>query len=117
MLPVQPPGAVEGPARPTAAARTAVKAAGGTILKENARVGVATVRSSNAGFIAAAGPQSALVGAARNQPIGKAPSGGADKDSVERLTAAERAAVKRSASTSRHAPGQGLLAGGSGTCG
>src|SRR5436190_12416989 len=112
MLPVQPPGAVEGPARPTggcraqgparragragggrarpaasagqsgraaltaqaqpsgqlqsangeyvvayadgattAAARAAVKAAGGTILKENARVGVATVRSSNPAFV------------------------------------------------------------------
>jgi lantibiotic leader peptide-processing serine protease len=93
-----------------AAARAAIKAAGGTILKENTRVGVATVKSSNAGFIAAAGKQSALVGAARNQPIGKAPSGGADKDSVERLTAAERAAVKRSSSTSRHAPGQEPLA-------
>ena len=94
----------------TAAARAAVKAAGGTLLKENAQVGVVTVRSSNTGFIAAAGKQSALVGAARNQPIGKAPSGGADKDSVERLTAAERAAVKRSASTCRHVPGQEPLA-------
>jgi lantibiotic leader peptide-processing serine protease len=78
-----------------AAARAAVRAAGGTILKENARVGVATVRSANAGFIAAAGKQSALVGAARNQPIGKAPAG--RKDSVERLTAAERSAVKAAA--------------------
>ena len=38
----------------TAAARAAVKAAGGTILKENTRVGVATVKSSNPAFIAAA---------------------------------------------------------------
>ena len=78
---------------------------------------MATVRSSNADFVAAAGRQSALVGAARNQPIGKAPSGGADKDSVERLTAAERAAVKRSASTCRHVPGQEPWPTGSRTCG
>jgi lantibiotic leader peptide-processing serine protease len=77
-----------------AAARAAIKAAGGTVLKENARVGVATVKSSNPAFIAAAGQQKALVGAARNRPIGQAPGGAQDKDSVERLTAAERAAVK-----------------------
>ncbi len=78
-----------------AAARAAIKAAGGTILKENARVGVATVKSSNPAFIAAAGRQKALVGAARNRPIGQSPGGAQDKDSVERLTAAERASVKR----------------------
>jgi hypothetical protein len=94
-----------------AAARAAIKAAGGTVVKENARVGVATVKSSNADFIAAAGRQSALVGAARNRPIGQLPSGaGAPRDDVERLTAAERAAAKRSASGSRHAPGQEPLA-------
>ena len=54
-----------------ATARAAVKAAGGTILKENTRVGVATVKSTNPAFITAAGNQSALVGAARNRPIGK----------------------------------------------
>jgi subtilisin family serine protease len=83
-----------------AAAHAAIKAAGGTIVKENTRVGMATVKSSNAAFIAAAGNQSALAGAARNQPIGKVPSGAREKDSVERLTAAERAAVKRSATAS-----------------
>jgi lantibiotic leader peptide-processing serine protease len=83
-----------------AAAHAAIKAAGGTIVKENAHVGMATVKSTNAAFIAAAGNQSALAGAARNQPIGKVPSGARDKDSVERLTAAERAAVKRSATAS-----------------
>jgi subtilisin family serine protease len=93
-----------------AAARAAVKAAGGTILKENTRVGVATVKSSNPAFIAAAGRQSALVGAARNRPVGKLPSGAAPKDDLERLTAAERAATKRSASTHGHAPGQEPLA-------
>jgi subtilisin family serine protease len=92
------------------AARAAIKAAGGTVVKENARVGVATVKSSNAGFVAAVGRQPALVGAARNRPIGKVPSGAAPKDDVERLTAAERAAAKGSASRSSHAPGQEPLA-------
>ena len=94
-----------------AAARAAVKAAGGTILKENARVGVATVKSSKADFIAAAGKQSALAGAARNRPVGKLPSGaGSPREDVERLTAAERAAAKNSASSGGHAPGQEPLA-------
>ena len=93
-----------------AAARAAIKAAGGTVVKENTQVGVATVKSSNPSFIAAAGRQSALVGAARNRPIGKLPSGAAPKADVERLSAAERAAAKRSASTNGHAPGQEPLA-------
>jgi subtilisin family serine protease len=53
-----------------AQARAAVRAAGGTILRENAKVGVATVRSSNANFVLDATAQAALVGAARNVPIG-----------------------------------------------
>jgi lantibiotic leader peptide-processing serine protease len=93
-----------------AAAHAAIKAAGGTVVKENTQVGVATVKSSNPSFIAAAGRQPALVGAARNRPIGKLPSGAAPKDDVERLTAAERAAAKRPASTNGHAPGQEPLA-------
>jgi subtilisin family serine protease len=95
-----------------ATARAAIKAAGGTVLKENAQVGVATVKSSNPAFIAAAGRQTALVGAARNRPIGQAPGGAQDKDSVERLTAAERAAVKGAARTAaaQSAPNQEPLA-------
>ena len=53
-----------------AAARAAIKAAGGTVVKENAQVGVATVKSSNPAFMAAVGRQSALAGAARNRPVG-----------------------------------------------
>jgi lantibiotic leader peptide-processing serine protease len=83
-----------------------VKAAGGTILKENARVGVATVRSSNPAFVRAAAGQRALVGAARNQPVGRIPSGGSAKDEVERLTAAERAAVKGGSARAGRVPGQ-----------
>src|SRR4029453_4589682 len=76
----------------TAAARAAVKAAGGTILKENARVGVATVRASTPAFVRDAAGQRALVGAARNRPVGRIPSGGRGKDEGEALAAAERAA-------------------------
>ena len=84
-----------------AAARAAVKAAGGTILKENTRVGVATVKSANPAFLSAAAAQKALVGAARNRPIGSIPNGAAAaKDEVERLTAAERAAAKARAAKS-----------------
>jgi subtilisin family serine protease len=90
-----------------AAARAAVKAAGGTIVKENARVGVATVRSSNPAFVRAAAGQRALVGAARNRPIGRIPSGSsAAKDEVERLTAAERAAAKAGSAGAGRVPGQ-----------
>src|SRR4029453_15666024 len=75
-----------------AAARAAAKAAGGTILKENPRVGGASVKSANPPFPPAAAAQKALVGAARNRPIGRIPSGAAAaKDEVERLTAAEPA--------------------------
>jgi subtilisin family serine protease len=94
-----------------AAARAAVKAAGGTILKESTRVGVATVRSSNPAFVRAAAGQRALVGAARNRPIGRIPSGAsASKDDVERLTAAERAAAKPGSARAGRVPGQEPLA-------
>jgi subtilisin family serine protease len=94
-----------------AAARAAVKAAGGTVVKENTHVGVATVKSSNSSFIADAGRQSALAGAARNRPVGKLPSGArAPRDDVERLTAAERAAAKSSASRTGDVPNQEPLA-------
>jgi subtilisin family serine protease len=72
---------------------------------------VATVKSTNPAFITTAGKQSALAGAARNRPIGRLPGGGgAPRDEVERLTAAERAATKRSASGAANAPGQEPLA-------
>ncbi|MFL5882225.1 MAG: S8 family peptidase, partial [Actinomycetota bacterium] len=91
----------------TAAAHAAVKAAGGTIVKENTRVGVATVRSANPAFVRAAAGQRALVGAARNRPIGRIPSGSsAAKDEVERLTAAERAAAKAGSGRAGRVPGQ-----------
>jgi subtilisin family serine protease len=97
-----------------AAAHAAIKAAGGTIVKENAHVGVATVKSGNAAFITAAGKQSALAGAARNQPVGKLPSGaGSPRDAVERegeAQAVARAAATAATASAGPVPGQEPLA-------
>jgi hypothetical protein len=54
------------------AARQAVQVAGGEIVKENAAVGVATVRSTNPDFLSTVAGQPALMGATRNRPIGQA---------------------------------------------
>jgi subtilisin family serine protease len=56
-----------------AAARQAVRDAGGTIVAENTDVGVATVRSGDARFVAKADQERALYGAADNRPLGRAP--------------------------------------------
>jgi subtilisin family serine protease len=56
-----------------AAARQAVRDAGGTIVSENTDVGVATVRSSDPQFVKKADTESHLFGVADNQPIGHAP--------------------------------------------
>jgi subtilisin family serine protease len=77
-----------------AAARLAVRQAGGTLVKENAKVGVATVYSPDPAFVAQARRQPALDGAARNRPIGSVPMLRAKRDGVERLTKAERAAAR-----------------------
>jgi lantibiotic leader peptide-processing serine protease len=68
-------------------ARKAVKAAGGTILKENTAVGVATIRTTNTRFVANVGRQTALVGAASNRTIGKAPKAARQ---LEKRTAVEK---------------------------
>jgi subtilisin family serine protease len=56
-----------------AAAQTAIKAIGGTIVQENKAVGLAKVRTTNARFMAAVASQTALYGAARNRPVGSVP--------------------------------------------
>jgi subtilisin family serine protease len=55
------------------AARAAVRALGGTVLRENLAVGVATVRSQRTDFLLAIGQHPALAGATRNASIGYAP--------------------------------------------
>ena len=58
-------------------ARDAVRAAGGQVLRENLRVGVATATSSNPDFVTDVAATQAVEGAARNAPIGHARSGAA----------------------------------------
>jgi lantibiotic leader peptide-processing serine protease len=68
---------------------------------------VATVKSSNPAFARPVAGQRALVGAARNRPVGRVPSGSsAAKDEVERLTAAERAAAKSGSRSPGRVPDQ-----------
>jgi lantibiotic leader peptide-processing serine protease len=72
-----------------AAAHAAIRAAGGTIVRENTRVGLATVRSSNAQFVAAVMGKAAIKGAAQNRRIGLVPrafrkSGKVDKFAFEK---------------------------------
>ncbi|MGI8329717.1 S8 family peptidase [Actinomadura scrupuli] len=54
-------------------AHAAVKAAGGTIVRENTAIGLATVRSANTTFLSSARRQAAVEGAATDRAIGKAP--------------------------------------------
>ena len=67
------------------AARQAVVAAGGVIVKENTAVGVATVSTSNANFSQAVATKPALLGAARNRPIGNVDPNKPRLDTVEGL--------------------------------
>jgi lantibiotic leader peptide-processing serine protease len=54
-----------------AAARAAIKAAGGRIIRENRDIGVATVVSRNPAFITESAAARSLYGAARNRPVGR----------------------------------------------
>lgn len=71
-------------------ARAAVKAAGGSIVRENRDVGVATVRSANPQFTKSAMAQRALEGVAHNRIIGHAPkTSKRAATTVERTTGAQ----------------------------
>jgi lantibiotic leader peptide-processing serine protease len=58
------------------AAHEAIDAAGGKLIKENAKIGVATVASKDPAFIRHATAQRALLGAASDRPIGHTPGQG-----------------------------------------
>jgi subtilisin family serine protease len=78
------------------AAHAAIKRAGGKVVRENRKVGVATVRSANARFAARVGRARAVYGAARNRSIGYAPAKRArvrDPFALERMTALRKAAA------------------------
>ncbi|MCO6005314.1 S8 family serine peptidase [Actinoallomurus purpureus] len=54
-------------------AHAAIRAAGGTVVRENKAVGLATVRSTRTGFSADARRQAAVDGVARDRAVGEAP--------------------------------------------
>jgi lantibiotic leader peptide-processing serine protease len=66
-----------------AAAKDAIRAAGGTLLRENSAIGLATVRSDKADFITAVSGKAGVAGAARNKAIGQAPRDALKPDQVE----------------------------------
>lgn len=77
-----------------AAARMAVRAAGGVLVRENRRVGVATASSFSPTFVADLLRQQGIAGVARNRPLGHTgPNKRPKPDDVERLTAEERASA------------------------
>jgi subtilisin family serine protease len=55
------------------AAKAAIRAAGGTIVRRNSAIGLVTVRSASARFLTRAKAQAAIAGAARNIAIGRSP--------------------------------------------
>jgi lantibiotic leader peptide-processing serine protease len=66
------------------AARAAIAAAGGTVVSVNSAIGTATVRASDASFAGDVARSSAIVGAAANQVIGKAPQDVVKRDRIEK---------------------------------
>ena len=85
------------------AARGAVAAAGGKIVKENTAVGLATVRTNNSNFMAAIRQQRALAGASRNVSIGYAPLGSRSRhERVEREGEADVGAAQASDAPNSH---------------
>jgi subtilisin family serine protease len=92
------------------AAHAAVAAAGGRIVKENAKVGVATVRSSNGDFVADAAAAPAIDGAAHKRVIGTAPDRGSADGTIKKFDPAQadlEAAISSRGANSRSAPSAG----------
>jgi hypothetical protein len=65
------------------AAHAAIKAAGGTVVKENSVVGLATVTTANPRFLEAVSGQPALFGALPNAPVGRIPQSQPKRDAAE----------------------------------
>ena len=78
-----------------ASARLAVRAAGGLVVRENGRVGVATATSVSPTFAADLLRQGVVRGVARNKPVGYNAPSARQRFSAEQLTAAERASVRK----------------------
>ena len=87
-----------------ASARLAVRAAGGLLVAENQRVGVATATSSSPTFAADLLRQGVVAGVARNKPVGYNAPAQRQRRTAERLTAAERASVRKLTARAAAAP-------------
>jgi lantibiotic leader peptide-processing serine protease len=95
---------------PADAAHAAVAAAGGRIIKENAKLGVATVATTNSAFAAEAAAAPAIEGAAHNQVIGTAPDQRGADGQAQKFDPAQadlEAAVAAGAAGRRSAPSAG----------
>ncbi|MGW0808128.1 S8 family serine peptidase [Nonomuraea sp. NPDC002799] len=98
-------------------ARQAVVAAGGTIVKENAAVGMATVTTTNPEFAVAARASAEIDGVAHNRPIGSVPAGARASGAAVRAAIEARAVEKAGhgaparAGRGGHAPNAEPLAG------
>ena len=88
------------------AARTAIAKAGGTVVRDNSKVGYALVRSGDASFVNQVAKESVLDGAARNRPVGYAPKAGPKQLDVERLASAGTSSQNASTAVKR----RGVLA-------
>jgi lantibiotic leader peptide-processing serine protease len=94
-----------------AAAKAAIKAVGGQVVRENTKLGLATVRSSNANFITAVAGKAGVAGAARNRVIGQAPGRGAPKRSeIETEGTKGQGAAAKGAADAGDRPGHEPLA-------
>jgi subtilisin family serine protease len=81
----------------TGDARAAIADAGGTMVKENRAIGVATVSSKNADFAADATAEPALLGAAANRPIGRSPGARPHQFRIEKGDAPQKGSPPRGA--------------------
>ena len=92
----------------TAAARAAIEAAGGRIVKENGAVGLATVTAAGEGFAAALAGNAAIEGVAHDRVIGRVPPVSRSGRGNERARAAARdRAVERESRLDRKPFGHG----------
>ncbi|HEU4658699.1 MAG TPA: S8 family serine peptidase [Capillimicrobium sp.] len=79
-------------------ARAAIEQAGGRIVRENTKIGVATVEADAQEFESRAAAADPLVGAAPNEPIGEVPAQvRKDERDLERMTDARQAAAAKGA--------------------
>ncbi|GII61650.1 serine protease [Sphaerisporangium krabiense] len=69
---------------PAADAQKAIQAAGGTIVKVNPAVGLATVTTANPGFATALTGSAAIEGVAHDRPIGSVPKAARTSQAVQR---------------------------------